>query len=675
MSIDEFRQKRREIQLERWIMRSILAESFFVALLPEAAALALVAGVILTLVKLKTVKRAHLRDLPYDVPAIIFILLAGMSVARSPDIGFSFYNYYHLVGAYGLTYFLIGQNVAKTYQVKKIVVALAASALLCVLYGFYQHVFGIESDFRWVDGVAFPEVKTRIYSTWENPNIFAGYLDMIMAMALGFLAYAKNKAQRFAIAAIMLATATCLALTYARGAVVTLCVILIVYGIYKDWRVPVAGAVVAALAFAMEPSFWDRLSSVLNLAESADTSTEMRRAFWEATWAMIQDHPFLGIGWGAYWLVYPAYDFYMQGANIIIYHAHNIYLNYAAEIGLPGAIAFFWFFFGTMRLAFLTDLLPEPAPAPIRVPSFGFDKEKIFSLVSRRAGLKNESGEEPEEKSTTVEKISAMLKREKLLDEKAEDSLSKTLTATEAAKPPKAAADKEAATDDWPWWMARAKTEPDATETAPPASSKEADNAPPKEATDKDAAESTREREIASAKSDESSAKTSEGAETDKAGETPKAAGSRPGKLLSFPVKREGKPTDKQTRPTETGEAKKPEEEEKTSAVRETVVTIEELAAITAEHETSGGEKDAQFRKGWCDYKNDLTDFELIRIAAAVSLGIALTMLSVAFNGLTDALLFNFPTSLLLWLLAALAAVNANIDDDARAAERNKGFW
>lgn len=50
-------------------------------------------------------------------------------------------------------------------------------------------------------------------------------------------------------------------------------------------------------------------------------------------------------------MVYPAYDFYMEGADIRIVHAHNIYLNYMAEIGIPGAAAFFWFFFGTMIMA------------------------------------------------------------------------------------------------------------------------------------------------------------------------------------------------------------------------------------------------------------------------------------------------------------------------------------
>ena len=71
-------------------------------------------------------------------------------------------------------------------------------------------------------------------------------------------------------------------------------------------------------ALFFDPVLADRLLSVFT---RIDTSSEMRLAFWESTIAMILDHPFLGIGWGAYFMVYPDYDFYLQGAPVQIVHA------------------------------------------------------------------------------------------------------------------------------------------------------------------------------------------------------------------------------------------------------------------------------------------------------------------------------------------------------------------
>jgi putative inorganic carbon (HCO3(-)) transporter len=133
----------------------------------------------------------------------------------------------------------------------------------------------------------------------------------------------------------------------------------------KDWRVLAVCVGVAVLLLVADPVLYERLTSVFT---KVDTSSEMRLAFWESTVAMIQDHPFLGIGWGAYWMVYPEYDFYLQGADIRIVHAHNMYLNYAAEIGVPGMLAFMWLFFGSLftalRQKFAAPQPVIPAPTP-----------------------------------------------------------------------------------------------------------------------------------------------------------------------------------------------------------------------------------------------------------------------------------------------------------------------
>jgi len=59
-----------------------------------------------------------------------------------------------------------------------------------------------------------------------------------------------------------------------------------------------------------------------------------RLAHWRAAWRMVSDTPLLGVGIGNYVPVYPAYA--LPGWEDPMGHAHNYYLNIAAEAGLVG---------------------------------------------------------------------------------------------------------------------------------------------------------------------------------------------------------------------------------------------------------------------------------------------------------------------------------------------------
>ena len=351
---------------KKWSWQFVLAEAFLLPLLPSAATAALLIASVLTVLRFRTDAEFKFRQLSFDVPAALFILLSALSIMVSPDKGFSFYNWYNLVGVYVLTYFVVGQNLRSVQQVKELLVVTAMAAILVVLYGFYQFIFGIDiSAMKWVDGDAFPELRKRVFSTWENPNILAGYLDIIICLVFGLFVKADSQKKKIVLGVMLAAGAACLAMTYARGACLVIAVIFAVYGMFKDWRVLLACVAVAVGLLVVDPVLYERLSSVFT---KVDTSSEMRLAFWESTVAMIQDHPFLGIGWGAYWMVYPEYDFYLQGADIRIVHAHNWYLNYAAEIGIPGMLSFVWLFFGSLFLTLQQKFLPSKpvtaAPTP-----------------------------------------------------------------------------------------------------------------------------------------------------------------------------------------------------------------------------------------------------------------------------------------------------------------------
>ena len=364
MAEDTFQERRRVLRRRRWdgrmarmMMYAVIAEAFLIPLAPLAAMVALLLGCAAMLLRLRIDRNFHLRRLPYDAPALLFVVIGLLSVAVAPDKAFSFYNFYHLVPIYALTYLLAGQTLRKTRELQRVALAMAAAAALVILYGFYQFTFGIDiSSMKWVDGEAFPELSKRVFSTWENPNILAGYLDIVACIAVGLIGVLQRGWRILAIL-LLVAVIACLGMTYARGACLVVALVIAGYGALRDWRILLGLVVVAAGALLLDPVLADRLLSVFT---RVDTSSEMRVAFWESTVAMVMDHPFLGIGWGMYFMVYPEYDFYLQGAPVQIVHAHNMYLNYAAEIGIPGALSFLWFFFGSLILAFRTPRKTPP---------------------------------------------------------------------------------------------------------------------------------------------------------------------------------------------------------------------------------------------------------------------------------------------------------------------------
>ncbi len=686
MSIDMLRRQRRKKQLQKWLTWSMMAEAFFIALSPILATMALMAGLILTAWKVRAAGGMEFRHLPFDVPVALFILLGAASIIVSPDKGFSFYNYYHLVGVYVLTYLFIGQNVTTKEQVKKIVLALGVSAVVVVLYGFYQYAFGIDiSEMRWVDGEAFPDLNTRVFSTWENPNILAGYLGGVLCVLLGFFTKCGNNAQKLVLALGMMLAAACLAMTYARGACLAVAVVFLGYGLLKDRRVFLACLAAGGILLLTDPALYGRLASVFT---SMDTSSEMRLAFWEATVAMIQDHPFLGIGWGAYWMVYPEYDFYMQGSPIKIVHAHNIYLNYMAEIGIAGAVAFFWYFFGTMRLCLGAKILPEKKDFPETSWEAPFPKtiegreQEGFLATLRGDAEERDHGEDPdaEEKEAadaptkigTAEGATKEAKEEKITEKAIEEAEEQEDAAEEPESEDEESAD--VSSSDGEDGDKEETAEKEEEEKAAPVKEQDAEGSEAKDTEAKEAEAEGAEEEQAPDEESEGTGEPEEKAEPSETSEVEEE------ETAEKEEAGEGQEEDEKDDEDGNGRADTAEEDGAGEASRESQGDADtEIKAVAEEpkaweedlstgagnhEEDVGAETRKSAFKTTEEYWEDLRNWEDRRFRAGLSLGIGLAFVSAALNGLTDDLLFNIPTSMLLWFLASLGAVNAGFDEE-----------
>jgi O-antigen ligase len=91
------------------------------------------------------------------------------------------------------------------------------------------------------------------------------------------------------------------------------------------------------------------LDQALSRFNEIGDNLPVRLKIWEDTWLLIQDHPLTGIGAGGYATVFQVYQSHLP-ENLRADHAHNDYLQLAAELGLPAAfalIALVWGYWGS----------------------------------------------------------------------------------------------------------------------------------------------------------------------------------------------------------------------------------------------------------------------------------------------------------------------------------------
>ena len=217
--------------------------------------------------------------------------------------------------------------------------AMVAAALVSVMYGYWQVIFHpyLENK-EWIDAEKFGNITVRIFGTWGNPNIFGGYLLFALAAALISAKLLQPKRSRcllcYSIAALFVVT---IFLTFSRGVWLALFAMLIVLAFQYGKKKVLLIGLPFIVAFSTIGVLWQRLQSVFT---AGDSSSVMRLALWASTEKMIMVHPLFGWGWGLYWFYYPRFDYLLQTAGLKVFHAHNSYLHYAAEIGIVGLVIF-----------------------------------------------------------------------------------------------------------------------------------------------------------------------------------------------------------------------------------------------------------------------------------------------------------------------------------------------
>jgi putative inorganic carbon (HCO3(-)) transporter len=262
-----------------------------------------------------------------------------------------------------LALYLMARSVLRPRWVPWLLAAALAAGTIQGLLGVYQFV-------RQVGPEAFRLGRyLRAFGTFAQPNPYAGYLGMVVPLGFSLSWWALGAAWRErgrlrALARLLgygVATVICAAgliMSWSRGAwlgfvAASLAVIMAQSG-RSRWLVLISLVLVGAMmgllgGFGLLPgALVARLSdlgsfvSLPNLTAvevtEANYSVYERVAHWYAGLAMFADHLWLGVGAGNFAVFYP--DYAPARWQVSLGHAHNIFINTAAETGLTGLLAF-----------------------------------------------------------------------------------------------------------------------------------------------------------------------------------------------------------------------------------------------------------------------------------------------------------------------------------------------
>ena len=241
------------------------------------------------------------------------------------------------------------------------------------IFGFFLAIFGLTQSFTtnkvyWIRELP----QSQPFGPFINRHHFAGYMELALALPLGLLfSGSLEKEKRFIYLFAVGLMSVALIMTNSRGGLISLLaeiVFLVAVAGFrrneKKWRSPqktsglkttairvgLALTMVVVTLGAVTLLGGDNALTRLLGSLNTDDPTMGRAHFWAVTVDIIKTHPILGIGLGAFSVVYTRYD--SRNGLFRLEQAHNDYLQVLSDGGIVGAALGLFFIISLFRLGF-----------------------------------------------------------------------------------------------------------------------------------------------------------------------------------------------------------------------------------------------------------------------------------------------------------------------------------
>lgn len=236
----------------------------------------------------------------------------------------------------------------------------------------------------------------RVFGTFDQPNPFSAYLNLSLPLALAIAVLSRKPPARWlaaGAAALMLGAQL---LASSRGGLLALgaaLAVMLIVGLRIEKigsGLIAAGALLMGGAWALgllPHSLQQRALHTFRLdnvsltgpLNDANFSSVERLAHWVAGIRMFLAHPVLGVGAGNYGAAYARYK--VPGWDVSLGHAHDYFINAAAETGVIGLLAFLAFVAATLYVAWRAARSPSPNADAAAAPGHAFERALALGVL------------------------------------------------------------------------------------------------------------------------------------------------------------------------------------------------------------------------------------------------------------------------------------------------------
>jgi len=181
--------------------------------------------------------------------------------------------------------------------------------------------------------------RTHWRGLYGDPNRLAMSLVAVFPAALYGLVTARRPALRTLFGGVVVAQVAAIVLTHSRSGAVAMAVaaaLVLVRGSRKGAQLALGALLVGGVLAFAPASFWSRSATITEF--ETDVSVEGRRHAWMVLDAIVEEHPFTGVGGGAFLASWARYAPLEAGGRR--YVAHNVLLETVGELGIPAFALF-----------------------------------------------------------------------------------------------------------------------------------------------------------------------------------------------------------------------------------------------------------------------------------------------------------------------------------------------